>query len=85
MQQAKAEIISSTQLLDRAQAKEEEMTKKIAELGIERESLVQQLAMATGKLNVQIEQIRILEDRLIKAEARIQEVLQQTVWSTGFI
>ena len=85
LQQAKAEIISSTQLLDRAQAKEEEMTKKIAELGIERESLVQQLAMATGKLNVQIEQIRILEDRLIKAEARIQEVLQQTVWSTGFI
>jgi chromosome segregation ATPase len=85
LQQARAEIISSTQLLDRAQAKEEEMTQKIAELGIERESLVQQLAMTTGKLNAQIEQIQILEDRLVKADARIQEVLQQTVWNTGFI
>ena len=85
LQQAKSEIIASTQFLYKAQAREEEMKKKTAELGAERESLVQQLAMATGKLNAQIEQIHTLEDRLIKADARIQEMLKQTVWSTGFM
>ena len=85
LQQAKSEIIASTQFLYKAQVQEEEMKKKTAELGAERESLAQQLAMATGKLNAQIEQIHTLEDRLIKADARIQEMLKQTVWSTGFM
>jgi chromosome segregation ATPase len=85
LQQAKSEIFVNTQSLSRAQAKEGDMSKKIAELGAERESLSQQLAMATGKLNAQVEQIQTLEDRLVKADVRIQEMLKQTVWSTGFI
>lgn len=85
IQTAKAHIASLAQLESQAQIKVKKIANEMAMLRNERDTLTQQLALSNGKLNAKAEQIKSLEEQLMKAEVRVQEVLQQTIWGSGFI
>ncbi len=48
------------------------------QLRVERETLIQQIAMLTGKLDSQTKQIESLEHRANSAESRLEDVLKQS-------
>ena len=77
VQQLRARLVSQTQQNDRAQTDLARVSQEVAHLRAEREPLIQQLAMLTGKLDAQAEQIESLERRAVGAETRLEEALKQ--------
>lgn len=68
---------SLTQLSERAQTDLTQAHNEMTQLRAERESLIQQVATATGKLGVLGERIESLERRAVGAETRLEEALKR--------
>ena len=76
-QQLRAELASQTQQSARTREDLARASQAADQLRTERESLLQQLAMLTGKLDAQIAQIESLENRAVGAETRLEEALKR--------
>lgn len=76
-QQLRAELASRTQQSARTQEDLAKVSQAADQLRIERESLIQQLAMLTGKLDAQTAQIESLEKRAVGAENRLEDALKR--------
>ncbi len=77
VQQLGRQIASLTQISERAQADLVRAQSDMAQLRVERESLIQQLGAATGKLSALGAQIESLERRAVGAETRLEEALKR--------
>lgn len=76
-QQLRAELASQTQQNASTLKDLAKVSQAADQLRIERESLLQQLAMLTGKLDAQTAQIESLENRAVGAETRLEEALKR--------
>lgn len=76
-QQLRTKLASQTQENDRAQRDLVRISQEADHSRTERESLIQQLAMLTGKLDAQAGQIESLERRAVGAETRLEEALKR--------
>lgn len=77
VQQLGRQIASLTQISERAQADVVGTQSDMAQLRVARESLIQQLGAATGKLSALGAQIESLERRAVGAETRLEEALKR--------
>ena len=77
-QQLRAELASQTQQSARSREDLAKVSQAADQLRTERESLIQQLAMLTGKLDAQTTQIESLEIRAVGAETRLEEALKRS-------
>ena len=77
VQQLGRQIASLTQISERAQADLVRTQNDLTQLRAERESLIQQLGAATGKLSALGAQIESLERRAVGAESRLEEALKR--------
>ena len=77
MQQLGRQIASISQTSERAQADLAQTQGVIDKLRSERESLVQQVATAAGKLGVLEQQVESLERRAVGAETRLEIALKR--------
>lgn len=73
----RTKLASQTQENDRAQRDLAKVSQEADYSRTERESLIQQLAMLTGKLDAQAGQIESLERRAVGAETRLEEALKR--------
>ncbi len=76
-QQLRAELASQAQQSARAHEDLDRASQAADQLRTERESLIQQLAMLTGKFDAQAAQIESLEHRAIGAESRLEAALKR--------
>ena len=77
VQQLRWQVASFTQMSERAQSDLVQAHDEMTRLRTDRESLIQQVAGATGKLGALVNQIESLERRAIGAETRLEEALKR--------
>ena len=77
MQQIRRQIASLTQTSERAQTDLAQAHGEMHRLQLERETLILQVATASGKLGVLGEQIESLERRAVGAETRLEDALKR--------
>jgi len=76
-QQLRAQLATQIQQSEKAQNDLARVSQVAEQLRTERETLIQQLAMLTGKLDAQTAQIESLEHRAIGAENRLEKALKR--------
>jgi chromosome segregation ATPase len=76
-QHLRTHLIAQTQLNEKTQADRASASQVAEQMRTERETLIQQLAMLTGKIEAQTGQIASLEHRAIGAETRLEQALKQ--------
>lgn len=77
VQKLRGQVASFTQISERAQSDLVQAHDEMTRLRADRESLIQQVAGATGKLGALGDQIESLERRAVAAETRLEEALKR--------